>query len=119
MGLRHGYVKYTRFDVVCQIGAVVGLILWQLFDSPLTAIIATVLIDLIATLPTLRHAWFKPYEETWQTYALSGLGAALAVLGLTAYNAISLTSAVYIVLINIVVTSTILYRRQPAGHKSV
>src|SRR3954471_4047435 len=34
LGLRHGYVKYAKFDVICQIAAIAGIILWQLFNSP-------------------------------------------------------------------------------------
>ncbi|MES2971713.1 MAG: hypothetical protein V4702_05305 [Patescibacteria group bacterium] len=112
IGLRHGYVRYTRFDVVCQIGAVAGIILWQLFNSPTIGVFAAVLIDCIGTLPTIRHSWLKPHEETWQTYALSGLGGVLLIGALTAYNWVSLLYAVYIVIACAVITTIILARRK-------
>lgn len=110
LGIRYGYVKYTTFDVVCQISAVVGIILWQLFNSPAIGVVASVTIDFIGCLPTIRHSWRKPGEETWSTYALAGLGGALAILALSHYNWTSLTYAVYIVLINIVFSSIIIGR---------
>ncbi len=114
-GLRYGYVKYTRFDVVCQIGAVVGIILWQLFDSPTIGVLAAVGIDFIGALPTFRHAWQKPNEETWQTFAISGIGAVFALLALDSYNWVSLPYAVYIVLVNLALSSVILQRRVSRG----
>lgn len=110
LGLRHGYVKYTTFDVVCQISAIVGIILWQLFNSPTIGVVASVLIDFIGALPTVRHSWINPGEETWQTYALAGLGGLMAIAALHAYNVISLTYAIYIVLVNAVLSLIIINR---------
>lgn len=111
-GLRKGFVKYTRFDITCQIAAVVGIVLWQLFDSPIIAVVSSVTIDFIGALPTIRHSWLRPQEETWQAFAFAGIGGFLALFGLTAYNVTSLTYAVYIVVINIVLASVIVYRRK-------
>jgi hypothetical protein len=112
LGLKHGYVKYTSFDIVCQIGAIVGIILWQLFDSPAIGVMASVTIDFIGALPTLRHSWLRPGEETWSTYALSGIGGVLAILALDTYNWVSLPYAVYIVLANAVLALIIVNRRK-------
>lgn len=111
LGLKYGYVKYTRFDAVCQISAIIGIILWQIFNTPLIAVLASVVIDFIAVLPTYRHAWFKPYEETWQTFALSGVAGTFAIGALIAYNWVSLTFAVYVVIVNVVLSMTIILKR--------
>lgn len=110
LGLSHGYVKYTAFDVICQISAIVGIILWQFFNSPALGVIASVSIDFIGALPTMRHSWKIPSEEIWQTYALAGLGGVFALLALNKYNWISLPYAVYIVLINAVMSFIIITR---------
>lgn len=118
LGLRHGYVKYTQFDVICQIAAVVGLILWQIFNTPFIAVFAAVTIDLIGALPTFRHSWQKPFEETWTTYAWSGIGALVALFALVSYNWTSLSYPVYIVLVNILITTTILIARKVSLQKN-
>ncbi len=110
LGLKYGYVKYTTFDVVCQIGAIVGIILWQLFNSPAIGVVASVTIDFIGALPTIRHSWLKPGEETWSAYALAGLGGALAIAALNNHNWTSLTYAIYIVLVNAVLTFILVSR---------
>ncbi|MEU1963158.1 hypothetical protein [Nocardia sp. NPDC019304] len=37
--------------------------------------------NLIATIPTLRHVWSEPREETWQTFAANALANSLGLLG--------------------------------------
>ena len=64
-GLKYGFVKFTSFDIACQVGAVLGLTFWVVFNSPAIGIIVPIIIDFIGLLPTLRHAWHKPGEETW------------------------------------------------------
>lgn len=111
LGLRYGYVKYTRFDVICQLSAVVGIVIWQIFASPAAGVLASVAIDLVGALPTLRHSWQKPGEETWATYAWASLGAAFAIVALATYNWVSLPYAVYLVAINFITALTIVSRR--------
>jgi hypothetical protein len=109
-GLRHGFVKYSRFDVVCQLAAIVGIILWQIYNSPALAVIASVTIDFIGALPTIRHSWLKPHEETWSAFALAALGAVFGILALSTYNWVSLPYAVYIVGANLLIVSIIILR---------
>ena len=109
-GLRYGYARYSRFDIICQVGALSGIIIWQLFNSPTLGLIATVMIDFIGALPTYRHSWYQPQEETWQTYALSAAGAAFAILALTSYNFVSLSFAVYILISDIAISLIIISR---------
>lgn len=110
LGLRHGYVKYHWFDFVCQIGAIIGFILWWIFDSPTVAIIATVVIDFIGGLPTWRHAYNMPHEETWQTFAISGIGGVFTLLALSSFSWASLTYPIFIVFSCISITAIILFR---------
>lgn len=115
LGLKYGYAKYSKFDAACQLGALLGFICWYLFNTPAAAVIAVVTIDLIGALPTVRHSWLNPDEETWLTFSMAGFGGLLAIFALTTYNWTSLTYAVYIVLINAVITSVIIYRTSTAG----
>ena len=108
MGLRYGFVKYSRFDFVCQLGALAGIVLWRLFDSPAAAIVALVIVDSIGALPTVRHAWLRPREETISTYVLAALSGGLAIGALSTYTWSSLIYAVYIVVIDLVIVTAII-----------
>ncbi len=112
LGFKYGYAKFSLFDGICQVGAVVGLILWLVFNSPTTAIIATVSIDFIAALPTFKHAWLKPDEETWQTYFISSLGAAVGLTSLSVFTIASLAYPVYLLLIGLTISATVIISRK-------
>ena len=105
-------MRYERFDVVCQIAALVGITLWLLFDSPVIAVVASVTIDLIAGLPTLRHAWRSPHEETWQTFALAAMASILGIFALENYTIVSASYMLYLAVANTIFTAVILYRKR-------
>jgi hypothetical protein len=115
LGFKNGDKHFEFFDVACQIGAFTGLILWWIYNSPAIAIVAAILIDFIAGLPTLRHAWRRPNEETWATYALSGLGAAFTLAAVNNYMITSAANPIYLVLMNAAFTVVILTRRNKSG----
>ncbi len=70
----------NRVDMVCLVGAVLGIASLAIFKSPLIALAVSVAVDIIAFIPTLMHAWTSPYEESLTCFALSALGGTLAVL---------------------------------------
>ena len=70
----------NRGDVICLVGAILGLASLALFKNPLVALAVSVAVDIIAFIPTLMHAWTSPYEESLTCFALSALGGTLAVL---------------------------------------
>jgi len=57
LGLWYGVRKYTRFDIICQGVALLGLPLWLLTKQPALAVTMELGVDLAGGLPTLRHAW--------------------------------------------------------------
>src|SRR6476469_4023817 len=49
-GFFNGIAKFSWFDGLCQAGAVAGLALWIIFNSPTIGIVVPVVIDFIALL---------------------------------------------------------------------
>jgi hypothetical protein len=112
VGLRYGLKQYSRFDVLCQGAALVGVVLWKLTDRPQIAVAINVVADFAGWLPTYRHAWRSPHAETWQTFALSGLSAVLTLISIQHYTFIALAFPLYIFCANSTIVSTILARRK-------
>ena len=108
LGLKYGYAKWSKFDTICQIGAFSGFFFWWLFNSPAMAVISVATIDLLGALPTVRHSWLKPSEETWSAYAIASIGGVFAIASFHVYNWTSLTYAVYIVCINVLLVLILL-----------
>lgn len=112
VGLRHGVRKYTRFDVICQTIALLGIPLWLMTGHPELAVLILLCVDFAGGLPTLRHAWKAPHEETWQTLATSGLGGVLILISLTQYGVVALTMPAYILLFDIAVLAIMFSRKR-------
>ncbi len=112
LGLRYGYAKFSKFDGICQVSAILGLVLWFIFDNPTIAVLITILIDFIAALPTYRHSWLKPSEETWQTFLLSGVGAAVGLSSLTSFTIASLAYPVCLLSLGLTLSATIVVSRK-------
>lgn len=114
LGWKHGNRKIERVDIVCQVAALVGIALWFAFSSPAIAVVAIIGIDLIGGIPTAIHAWQRPYEETWLTFLLGGLGALCTVLAASSYQVTAIAHPVYTVLINFVLVVLIVSRHKYA-----
>ncbi len=115
LALRFGLRHYTLFDVACQVVALIGLGLWFITSEAWVALAIAVAVDVVALLPTLRHSWRKPHEETWSTFALSAFAAALVVVTVPELSFVALAYPVYLVLGNAAPTAVILYRRRVLG----
>ncbi len=108
LGFKHGDRKFDKLDIYCLIGALAGLVLWFVFNSPAVAILATIAIDLVGAIPTFKHSWQKPHEETWITFALSGLGGGITVIIAGGWEITAIAYPLYILLINVLLTALIL-----------
>ncbi|HSX33748.1 MAG TPA: hypothetical protein VLF91_05435 [Candidatus Saccharimonadales bacterium] len=94
-GLRSGDRSFARLDVVCMAGVVLGLVLWLLFNSPAIGVWMAIIIDFVGLIPTAKHAWQAPHEETALTYALVGVGGFMSVVAIVLQSGISVTGIGY------------------------
>ncbi len=111
LGLKYGDRKFDITDVLCQIGAIAGLVLWIVFNSPAIAVIASVGIDFTAGIPTLKHAWQKPQEETAIAFVICSFAAALTLLAVREVSLTALTYPLYILGINVAMSAILLLRK--------
>lgn len=118
LGYKHGDRHFERVDIVCQAAALAGVGLWFIFNSPAVAVIAVVAIDFIGCVPTFRHSWQKPHEETWITFAMSGAAGGLTLMAAGDWRITAAAYPLYIALIATLITLVILKspnRRVSAG----
>jgi hypothetical protein len=94
-GLRYGDRSLEKLDIICLGGVAAGFVLWPLLHSPAVGVLAAIIIDFVGLVPTVRHAWEEPGEETWITYALVGVGGSLAVLPVFLHQTLTVTSIGY------------------------
>ena len=90
--LTHADKQIRPFDWVALFGALVGIVLWRLTNSPLLAIIFVTIADAFGFIPTFRKAYRKPHEETLFEYVCSAMKW---IVSLPAIGAFNLATALY------------------------
>lgn len=111
-GLRYGDRSFTRLDLACLAGVLLGLVLWLSLDNPIFAIWTAILIDFVGLVPTLVHAWKQPMAETASAFVCVGVGGlitsaaiasggsfSVAALGYPLYAAVSMATVASIIVI--------------------
>lgn len=104
---KKAYWKMVKFDFVCGLFSILGLILWQLTKIGNIAIFFSILADLLAMMPTLVKGYRFPDTEMgwpWLVAAISGLLTLLSIqawtfeyYGFTLYYLIA-TLALFIII---------------------
>jgi hypothetical protein len=104
--------QYSFFDFLCQLGALVGVVAWYLSNDPVIALVIFVISDAIGAIPTLRHAWKYPHEETVYTYSLSMAGNSFAAASAINFSFTELLVPLYLLALNATLSTVIIQRTQ-------
>lgn len=81
-----GKFEYKLLDVMCFMGAMLGLGLWRYFDSPTIGIVITQLLIILASVPTWIGVVADPASEDRLAWTLYFIGAGLGVLAIPEYT---------------------------------
>lgn len=87
--------KLTKFDMICGVLSLIGLVLWQITKSGNIAIIFSILSDGLASLPTIVKAYKFPETEVAWPWLTSVIYAILALLTLTKWSFASAGFPIY------------------------
>lgn len=101
IGWRRGDKHFDKLDYFSQLGIFISLLLWWLYNSPSLAIIAVIIIDFIALVPTLKHSWESPHEETALLFFMSSLAATFTILAAQSYRITSIANPAYLVCVDL------------------
>lgn len=80
MSLWRGMGGTSKFDWICLVIAIVGVIGWKITGDPLLGVWFSVLADLAAYLPAFIKTFYHPHTESPWYYLLSGLAAFLSLI---------------------------------------
>lgn len=90
LALKRGAPGWSRLDKACLAGAVLGIVLWIVFSSPVLAILLSASVVFIGSIPTFKSAWEDPGRENfaaWACYWISCIFSLMAVTQWTLANA--------------------------------
>ncbi len=108
---KNAYWKLEKSDYICGIILVLALILWQITDDPVIAIVFAIVSDALAALPTLIKSWKFPETETGIAYITAALGTATSFFAFKTGDFSEWAFPVYLVAINVLIAFAI-YRKK-------
>jgi len=82
LAMKYGKSGWTRLDVGCIVGAVLGIALWLTFKDPVMAIVTSLSVVFLASIPTFVSAWKNPAVENrtgWTIFWISCVVAMFAI----------------------------------------
>lgn len=82
LAIKHGKPGWTKLDKFCLGGAVLGIVLWQVFSNPVLGIMTSLSVVFLGSFPTFASAWHNPAQEdrtAWTIFWLSCVAAMLAI----------------------------------------
>lgn len=108
---RRSYWRITTFDMVCGAASVVALVVWLAIPDPEPAVVAAVLADLLAGIPTIRKAWTHPETEIVAPFAFGLANGTITLLTLDRWDAAYSAFPLYIVVLMITLITCVLRGR--------
>lgn len=112
LGVKYGYAKLTKLDIFSQVIAVIALGVWPLLHDSLLTIFLIIGVDVVALLLTMRHAYYKPHEEVWVTYAFAMVGSLFGLFSIQTFTLKSVLYLFYLVFADGLMFLLILYRQR-------
>jgi hypothetical protein len=101
-----------KIDIICLILGVIAILLWVLTKTPLYSVIISCLIDILAFVPSFRKSFYKPYEDSWLTYLISGFEYLFSFPSYQIFSFVVLAYPVCIITLDLCYAIMILVRRK-------
>lgn len=108
----YGYKKYGLVDKACLGLAVLTLVLWQITNNAVLALVLAVVTDLIASLPTIVKTYKDPFSETVLPWFMIVIAAAMGAASTTIFNVANLIYPLYMFAMNSTITGLTFFGRQ-------
>jgi hypothetical protein len=113
-----GTKDFSTYDWISLAGAFAALLLWILLKEPTGSVIILCVINVCATIPTLRKSYGYPQEESAITFTLNGLKFVIAIMALQSYSLATWLFPAVVFLGNVAIISVILIRRKQLNPQS-
>jgi hypothetical protein len=95
LSIKRGEGGLSKFDRGCVLGSAVGLALWGLSGSPITALAVNIGVDFAGALPTIRKTYLDPRSESLLAWALFLAANAVNLFAVETWSSPSVALPVY------------------------
>jgi hypothetical protein len=102
--------KITKFDLVCGVLSIFGLILWLITKVGNIAITFSIIADALAAIPTIVKAYKYPDTEIAWPWIATAFGVVLTLLTLSELTFANSGFIIYILIVNTLIFSLVQFR---------
>lgn len=101
--LRHNLTRahFTKATIGCGVMAGLGIVLWQITNDPVQAIVFCIIADIFGSVPTLEKAYKQPHSEVALPYWLSVISMGVTLLIIDTWTFANYAFPIYIAAINL------------------
>lgn len=92
---RNAYWKITKFDLICGLLSLLGLVLWGITRVGNLAILFAILADGLAALPTVVKSYKVPETESYIVFLFNVLGTFITILAIKKWDFAHLAFPLY------------------------
>jgi len=100
---KKAYWKLTKFDLICAVFSVVGLIFWQLTKIGNLAILFALFADSLASIPTIVKSYKFPETENAAPFTIGTVGALISALTINNWTFKYFAFPIYIMIVNSII----------------
>lgn len=86
LSLHYGTPGWTKLDKWCIAGAVLGVVLWLVFNEPVFGIVVSNAVMFIGSFPTFRTAWIDPSKEDKKAWTIFWLSCVAQMFAIPAFT---------------------------------
>ncbi len=102
----------TLTDWLALFSVILAIPVWCVTQEPLTAVIMISMIDFIATYPSIRKGYHKPWDEGVSAYFFANLKFGLSLFALENFTFVTALYPASIIVVNSVLIVIVLARRR-------
>ncbi|HUC03878.1 MAG TPA: hypothetical protein VL961_00675 [Acidimicrobiales bacterium] len=113
----HGVWRIRRLDYVCGVLSLGGGAVWLVTQRGTVAIVASIVADALAAVPTLRKGWSHPHTETLWGYVGAFLNTTILLLTVDRWTTAEVAFPLYIACITMVEMCLVGLKPGPRLHR--
>lgn len=119
LALRNGITGWNLLDIICLIGAVIGLLFWGFSGDATASIFISISVMFIGCIPTFVSAWKNPLHENKVTWLIQFISCILQILALTSWSVASAAQPVGFLLMETVMVCLVWIRPLWRNHAGI
>ncbi len=110
LSIKYGDNNWDKLNKFCVLLACVGMALWWFTGEPLLALAFSIVADVFASIPNIRHVWTNPEQENRIAWTIGWSASVAELFAVTQWSLAESSWAIYF-FANMTITILLIWRR--------